>query len=190
MVHDTGGAHPVPLSEKLVFFHKGQWVTTTLAIAQGLAVEHSAVIRCVHAHRAELEKFGHIIFETPPDDLQGSPGPYALLNRHQAVALLLVCPTEPEPMRAFTVRLLKVFLEMHERFGTDPGRGDACPVGLVAVLDLVERVLRRFFPEQHERLLVMAWIMNTVADHLDTRPAPPDDETSAEPQGAKPRRLH
>lgn len=60
----------------------------------------------------------------------------------------------------------------------------------MTVLDLVERVLCRFFPEQHEQLLVMAWIMNTIADHLDIRSAPLGGETSAEPQSTKPRRLH
>lgn len=176
--------------EKLVFFHNGQWVTTTVAIAQGVEAEHAAVIQFIREHRADLEKFGHVVFESLPGDRQDNPGAYALLNRHQAVALLLAYPAEPQIARTFTARLLKVFLEMSERLGAEPAKGEVCTHGMIAVLAAVEQVLSRFFPNRAELLLVMTWIMNTMADRLDTQSTPQDGELYTEQSDPKPRRLH
>lgn len=176
--------------KKLVFFHNGQWVTTTVAIAQGVETEHAAVIQFIRERRGDLEKLGHVTFETLPDELQVKPGTYALLNRHQAVALLLAYPAEPQITRTFTARLLKAFLEMSEHLGAEPAKGEVYTHGLIAMLAAVEQVLSRFFPNRAELLLVMTWIMNTMADRLETQATPRDGELYAAQDASKPRRLH
>jgi phage regulator Rha-like protein len=173
--------------EKLVFFHNGQWVTTTVAIAQGMEAEHAAVLQFIREHLADLEKFGHVTFESLPDELQVNPSAYALLNRHQAVALLLAYPVEPQIARTFSARLLKVFLEMNEPHGTEQVSGKLCAHSMLAA---VEQVLSRFFPNRAELLLVMTWIMNTMADRLDNQSTSQDGELSAVQSAPKPRRIH
>lgn len=190
MVQAKSGQREGPPGGKLVFFHKGQWVTTTVALAQGMEVEHPAVIQRVRAQQADLEKFGDIVFEAPPDEPRGGPGEYALLNRHHAVALLLGYPAEMDIVREFAARLLRVFLEMSERFSVEPATGEARAQGVLTALDVVEQVLTRFFPERAERLLLMAWIMNTLADRLDNLATRRDSEPGGEQAGQKNRSLH
>ncbi len=187
MGQEKGEQRQAQSVEKLVFFHNGQWVTTTMAIAQGMEAEHVAVLQFIREHLADLEKFGHVVFEALPDELQVNPGTYALLNRHQAVALLLAYPAEPQIARTFTARLLKVFLEMGEHLGTEQAKGKVYAHGMLAA---VEQVLSRFFPNRAELLLVMTWIMNTMADRLDNQSAPQDGELYAAQGAPNPRRLH
>jgi phage regulator Rha-like protein len=101
---------PVP---ELVRVDHGRPVTTSLVIADGAKAQHKNVLALVREHRADLEEFGPVAFETR----QGSPLPqggfgatteHALLNEQQATVLITFM-RNTITVRALKVRLVREF---------------------------------------------------------------------------------
>jgi len=100
---------------EIVTAEQGQPVTTSLAIAEGLDIQHKNVIAMVRKHIKRFEQFGRIAFQTR----MGSPLPQggfgrateiAILNEPQA-SLLLTMQRNTERVMDFKVALVKAFFE-------------------------------------------------------------------------------
>ena len=76
---------------KLVAFHDGQAVTTSIIIAKGTGNEHASVIKLVRTYKEDLEQFGLVRFEIrarPEGQHGGGDMEYAILNERQATLLI------------------------------------------------------------------------------------------------------
>jgi phage regulator Rha-like protein len=98
---------------ELVKINNGLPVTSTLTIADGLQVEHKAIIQLVRKHQADLEEFGRVTFEMLPFETAGGmqTKEIAELNERQAT-LIMTYSKNTEIARTFKKRLVKVFYEM------------------------------------------------------------------------------
>lgn len=99
----------------IVTAEKGQPVTTSIAIANGVGVQHKNVMAMIRKHIKRFESLGRIAFETR----MGSPLPQggfgratevAILNEPQA-SLLMVMQRNTERVMDFKVALVKAFFE-------------------------------------------------------------------------------
>lgn len=99
----------------IVTAEKGQPVTTSIAIADGVGVQHKNVMAMIRKHIKRFESLGRIAFETR----MGSPLPQggfgratevAILNEPQA-SLLMVMQRNTERVMDFKVALVKAFFE-------------------------------------------------------------------------------
>lgn len=106
---------------QLVTVENGELRTTTLAIAEGMDVEHKAVIQLVRNYRNDLEEFGGVTFETRPFETAGGiqSREIASLNEQQAT-LIMTYMKNTEIARSFKKRLVKAFYELAKRQHTDP----------------------------------------------------------------------
>lgn len=132
------------MSTALVEMFNSQPMTTSLAIADGIEMPHSSVIKLVRRYIKELSEFNPIRFEiqngrfeiakssqsAPKSDLksdlggevafqmrlnaQGSPTEYALLNEGQAMFLLTLQKNTTKVVQ-FKLALVKAFLELRDR---------------------------------------------------------------------------
>lgn len=93
----------------LVEVRKEKPFTTTLAIADGVGLEHKRVIELVRRYRSDFEEFGFLRFETAKNrGTQGAPTEYAELNEDQATYLITLFRNNPI-VRGFKIRLVKAF---------------------------------------------------------------------------------
>jgi phage regulator Rha-like protein len=107
----------------LVTIKDGEAVTTSLAIAEGTAATHEAVIKLVRTYMRDLEQFGLIRFEIrprPPGQHGGSDAEYAVLNEQQS-ALVVAYMRNSEIVRAFKIALVKGFYEMRTKLTAQAG---------------------------------------------------------------------
>lgn len=127
---------------KLVAFHDGQAVTTSIIIAKGTGNEHRAVLQLLRTYLADLEVFGRVAFEMRPFETKGGTQTreIAILNERQAT-LLITYMRNNEVVRAFKLELVRAFYEMaetlrHRQTSTLDGISD--PITRVAVLAAIE----------------------------------------------------
>lgn len=99
----------------LVTAEKGQPMTTSLAIADGLGIQHKNVLAMVRKHRKRFDRFGPLAFQTR----MGKPLPQggfakatevALLNEPQA-SLLLTMQRNTARVMDFKEALIAAFFE-------------------------------------------------------------------------------
>jgi phage regulator Rha-like protein len=129
---------------KLVTVSNGLPVTTTLAIAEGLEVEHASIIKLVRTHQTDLEDFGLVGFEIAPR-LAGQHGggntEYANLNERQAT-LIMTYAKNTEIARTFKKRLVKTFYELAEN-AKQPLVPQTLPEALRLAADLADKINER-----------------------------------------------
>lgn len=96
--------------------------TTTLAIADGMDVEHKAVIQLVRNYCCDLEEFGLVTFEMAPRPAGQHGGgniEYALLNEQQST-LIMTYMKNTKIARSFKKRLVKAFFDLAKQPHIDP----------------------------------------------------------------------
>lgn len=86
----------------------GELVTTSLAIAGGVEIEHASVILLVRKYLSDLTEFGLVDFKS--ESSGGRPTEYALLNEQQST-LLITYMRNSEIVRKFKMRLVKAFYD-------------------------------------------------------------------------------
>lgn len=98
---------------QLVTVENGEPRTTTLAIADGMEVQHKNVLELVRNYTSDLEEFGRVAFETRPFETAGGTQKreIATLNEQQAT-LIMTYMKNTEIARAFKKRLVKAFYEL------------------------------------------------------------------------------
>lgn len=104
----------------LVIIRNGDLVTTTLAIANGTANTHEAVIKLARTYQKDLEEFGLVGFEIQPKprgQRGGSDTEYAVLNEDQAT-LLITYMRNNVVVRKFKIALVRSFAEMRKRLAS------------------------------------------------------------------------
>lgn len=110
-------------------------VTTTLAIASGLGVQHKNVLELVRKYEADLRAFGEVAFETRPG-YHNAPVEAAILNEPQAT-LLISFARNTDVVREFKKRLVKAFYEARDaiRHLADQGKRRAFTVAGMTVAE-------------------------------------------------------
>jgi anti-repressor protein len=98
---------------EIVTIVAGHPVTSTLAIAEGTAVDHASVIKLVRTYQGDLEEFGGVGFEIQPFETAGGTQQreIATLSEQQAT-LILTYMRNSEIVRTFKKRLVKEFWEL------------------------------------------------------------------------------
>lgn len=98
----------------------------SLAIADGVELEHASVLKLVRTHEASLAAFGRVGFQIRPFATAGGTQnrQVALLNEHQATLLGTFMKNSAKVV-AFKVALVKAFYEMREAL--EKRRGPALP---------------------------------------------------------------
>ena len=95
----------------LIRIHNNHVFTDTLAIAEGVELEHASVIKLVRKFKIDFEEFGLVRFEIAPR-LKGRHGggdiEFAELNEDQATYLITLFKNT-EIVRAFKIKLVKAF---------------------------------------------------------------------------------
>jgi phage regulator Rha-like protein len=93
----------------LIVIHYGKPFTTTLAIAEGVGMEHAGVIKLVRKFKSDFEEFGFLGFQIQEKrGTQGAQTEFAELNEDQATYLMTLFRNTPI-VRAFKIRLVKAF---------------------------------------------------------------------------------
>jgi anti-repressor protein len=128
---------------ELVTVNNGSPVTTTLAIAEGLEVEHASIIKLVRTHQADLEEFGRVGFEIAPFETAGGmqSREVATLNERQAT-LIMTYSKNTEIARTFKKRLVKTFYELAQRV-SNPLVPQTLPEALRLAADLADKITER-----------------------------------------------
>lgn len=88
----------------------GDLVTTSQAIALGTKVQHKNVLELIRTHKASLEQFGGVAFETRANP-GAAPTEVAILTEPQS-ALLIAFMRNTAIVVAFKVNLVREFYEM------------------------------------------------------------------------------
>ena len=108
------------MTTQLVFVQNGQALTTSEIIAQGVGIEHRAILQTLRNYKADFETFGILTFETqkPSDAFEMRRGcikekVVALLSEQQATLLVTYCKNT-EVVRKFKVALVKAFYEARQ----------------------------------------------------------------------------
>jgi phage regulator Rha-like protein len=101
---------------ELVLLHHNEPMTTSLAIAEGVEMEHKSVIQLIRKYVSSLQEFGRVAFEIEPFDTAGGiqTREVAFLNEPQAT-LLITFLRNSEIVVRFKVALVKAFFEMRDR---------------------------------------------------------------------------
>jgi len=90
----------------------GEPVASSEVIAKGVKVQHKNIIALIKRHKARLERFGEVAFQTRPNN-QGSNTEYALLTEPQAALLLTLTRNTDETMD-FKANLVHEFFAMRD----------------------------------------------------------------------------
>ncbi|MCG7945367.1 MAG: Rha family transcriptional regulator [Candidatus Thiodiazotropha taylori] len=88
--------------------------TTSLAIAEGVGLQHKNVLGLIRQNLEELRELGNIAFETRNSIGAGRHTQYTILNEPQATLLLTFMRNSPVVVR-FKVRLVEEFYRMREQ---------------------------------------------------------------------------
>jgi phage regulator Rha-like protein len=103
-------------SSTLVFLSDGEPRTTSLAIAEGMELQHKNVIELIRTYLADLAEFGPLAFETRKGQALPHGGfakgtEYAVLNQEQST-LIMTYMKNTEIARSFKKRLVKAFFTL------------------------------------------------------------------------------
>ena len=96
---------------ELVTFEKGEALTTSLILADGVQVSHENMIKLIRKHQSDLEEFGTFRFQIQKSG--GRPTEYALLNEQQAT-LILTYMKNTDIVRQFKKALVRAFFELRD----------------------------------------------------------------------------
>jgi len=127
------------MSTALVEMFNNQPMTTSLAIADGIEMEHSSVIKLVRKYIDELQIFGTLGFEIQKSG--GLPTEFAWLNEGQAMFLLTLQRNTAKVVQ-FKLALVRAFLEMRDRLTVAPHRNE--PLTLSHRADIMVSADRTF----------------------------------------------
>ncbi len=97
----------------LVFIQKGQAFTSTEIVAEGVGIEHRALVQTLRKYQSDFETFGTVVFETRGSNGKADYSVFALLNEQQATLLVTYCKNT-EVVRRFKVALVKAFYEARQ----------------------------------------------------------------------------
>jgi len=99
----------------LVLLHHNEPMTTSLAIAEGVQMEHKSVIQLVRKYVEDLNEFGGVAFEMRPFETNGGNQyrEFAFLNEQQATFLLTLMRNS-EIVVAFKKALVKAFFALRD----------------------------------------------------------------------------
>jgi phage regulator Rha-like protein len=95
----------------IVAVHHGKPFTNTIAIAEGVGIDHASVIKLVRKYKTDFEEFGHLGFEIHVvNRVQGggTNAEIAELNEDQATYLMTLFRNTPI-VRKFKIKLVKAF---------------------------------------------------------------------------------
>ena len=98
---------------ELVLLHHNEPMTTSLAIAEGVQMEHKSVIQLFRTHLSDIADFGEVAFQMRLNP-QGSPTEFVFLNEGQAMFLMTLMRNS-EIVVAFKKALVKAFLSLRDR---------------------------------------------------------------------------
>lgn len=102
-------------NEILTFTPDGMPVIDTVTIAEGVNIEHKAVIQLVRKYESDFNAFGRVTFEMRPFETAGGTQKreVALLNEDQAT-LLFTYLKNTEIARSLKVRVVKAFRDCRD----------------------------------------------------------------------------
>jgi len=106
---------------ELVLLHHSEPMTTSLAIAEGVGMEHKSVLQLIRTHVESLAEFGGVAFEMRPFETAGGQQwrDVYFLNEPQAT-LLITFMRNSEIVVRFKVALVKAFFAMRDRLDVPP----------------------------------------------------------------------
>lgn len=104
---------PEAITPEIVVEHHGEPMTTSLAIAEGVAMAHASVIKLVRRYVEDIGTFGEIGFEIRLNP-QGKPTELAWLNEQQATFLLTLMRNSPIVIE-FKKALVRAFFALREQ---------------------------------------------------------------------------
>lgn len=107
---------------ELVLLHHNEPMTTSLAIADGVELEHKSVLQLLRKYLGDLQKLGEVAFQMRLN-AQGSPTEFAYLNEGQSIFLLTLM-RNTEKVVAFKLALVRAFLELRDRLSGTPSRDE------------------------------------------------------------------
>jgi phage regulator Rha-like protein len=93
-------------NKQLVFAKNNTALTDSLAIAEGVGLEHRTVIRLIRKYESDFNQLGTLNFESSKSG--GLPTEYAILNEDQATYLVTLFRNS-DIVRAFKLQLVKEF---------------------------------------------------------------------------------
>ena len=101
---------------ELVLLHHNEPMTTSLAIADGVGMEHNSVLVLLKKHIEPLSELGRVEFEIEPFETNGGRQwrNVYFLNEQQAT-LLITFMRNSEIVIRFKVALIKAFFELRDR---------------------------------------------------------------------------
>lgn len=100
------------MSEIVSLYHN-QPMTTSLAIANGVKMDHASVIKLARNHLDRLARFGEVGFEIRLNP-QGSPTEFLWMNEQQSTFLVTLMRNTPIVLD-FKEALVRAFFEMRDR---------------------------------------------------------------------------
>jgi hypothetical protein len=115
-LHSTQSTESATMSTELVLFHHNEPMTTSLAIAKGVDMDHHSVLVLLKKHLESLSEFGRVEFEIQPFDTAGGKQwrDVYYLNEQQATLLITFMRNSPLVIK-FKIALVKAFFELRDR---------------------------------------------------------------------------
>lgn len=107
----------------LVTLHHNEPMTTSLAIAEGVELQHKNVIELIRKYAEDLSEFGGVAFETRPFDTDGGMQwrDVSFLNEQQSTLLITFMRNSPVVIK-FKKELVRAFFEMRDHLRAEPAR--------------------------------------------------------------------
>ncbi|HRQ66556.1 MAG TPA: Rha family transcriptional regulator [Xanthomonadaceae bacterium] len=107
---------PEAITPEIVVEHHGEPMTTSLAIAEGVQLQHKNVLALVRKYIEDIDSFGRVAFETRPFDTAGGRQwvDIAWLNEQQATFLLTLMRNSPIVIE-FKKALVRAFFALREQ---------------------------------------------------------------------------
>lgn len=100
----------------IVTLHHNEPMTTSLAIADGVEMEHASILKLIRNHVEDLAEFGGVGFEIQPFDTNGGKQwrDVYFLNEQQSTLLITFMRNSPVVI-AFKKALVRAFFAMRDR---------------------------------------------------------------------------
>jgi len=127
---------------EIVTLHHNEPMTTSLAIAEGVEMEHKSVIQLARNHLERLQRFGEVTFQMRLNP-QGSPTEFFWLNEQQATFLITLMRNTPVVLD-FKEALVRAFFAMRGQIQHQPGNPPFITSNLAHGADLAVAADRTF----------------------------------------------
>lgn len=130
---------------ELVLLHHNEPVTTSLAIAEGVEMEHHSVLVLLKKHVESLSEFGRVEFEIQPFDTNGGRQwrDVYFLNEQQATLLVTFMRNSPLVIK-FKVALVRAFFELRDKLAAQQLPQPGGPLFLSHAADIMVAADRTF----------------------------------------------